>query len=409
MLYRTVPKNGDRLSILGFGCMRLAGRNERIDEKSAAAQIHQAVDQGVNYLDTAFPYHLGASEPFLGRILKEGYRDKVRLATKLPPWSVKSREGMDRILDSQLKRLNSDHIDYYLIHALEGENWPKIRGQGVLDFLDEAKREGKILNAGFSFHGDLDTFKEIVDAYDWEVCQIQYNYLDEKNQAGTEGLEYAASKDLGVIVMEPLRGGNLAGRIPWEVQAVWDRAEVKRTPAEWALRWVWNRPEVTCVLSGMNRDEHVDENLRIAVEALPDSLTGDELDLIKEVEGTYRRLMKVDCTGCRYCLPCPEEVDIPTCFYLYNNKYLFGDKRAGITYILHLAGTLHGTHYASLCKDCGKCVKKCPQRLPIPHLLREVAGEFEGPMMKPVSRLAGRFVSYMTWRDQRRAHRKREA
>ena len=282
MLYRTVPKNRDQLSILGFGCMRLPSIKEGIDEERARKQILHAIDQGLNYIDTAYPYHLGKSEPFLGSILKDGYRDKVKLATKLPHWRVEKPEDMDRLFNSQLERLKTDRIDYYLIHGLEGESWPKMKGLGVLDFLDRIKRTGGALNTGFSFHGDPDDFKEIVDAYDWEICQIQYNYLDEKNQAGTEGLEYAASKNLGVIVMEPLRGGNLAGRIPKEVEAVWDEAEVKRTPAEWALRWVWNRPEVTCVLSGMNQEVHVEENLRIAGEVQPDSLTRDELQLVKK-------------------------------------------------------------------------------------------------------------------------------
>jgi len=402
MLYRTVPKNNDQLSILGFGCMRLPGKNERIDEEEARKQILYAIDQGVNYLDNAFPYHLGASEPFLGRILEDGYRDKVKLATKLPPWSVKKPEDMDRILNSQLERFKTDRIDYYLIHALEAENWPKIKELGVLDFLERAKKDGRILNTGFSFHGDKDTFKEIVDIYDWDICQIQYNFLDESNQAGTEGLEYAASKDLGVIVMEPLRGGSLTGRIPEEVEAIWNEAEVKRTPAEWALRWVWNRPEVTCVLSGMNKQEHVEENLCITGEAEPDSLTQDELQLIKQVESKYRELLKVDCTGCRYCMPCPEGVDIPMCFEIYNDKHVFGDRQAGFKYLFMLGGVLHGTHYASLCTQCKKCVKKCPQHLPIPDLLEDVADEFEGFTMKPMAWFFRRGVSFITWRDRRK-------
>jgi predicted aldo/keto reductase-like oxidoreductase len=288
---------------------------------------------------------------------------------------------------------------------LEAENWPKMKDLGVLDFLERAKKDGRVIYTGFSFHGDKDVFKEIVDAYDWEICQIQYNFLDEKNQAGTEGLEYAASKDLGVIVMEPLRGGNLTGRMPKEVEAIWNEAEVKRTPAEWALRWVWNRPEVTCVLSGMNKQEHVEENLRIAEEAQPGSLTQDELQIIERVANKYRELMKVDCTGCRYCMPCPEDVNIPMCFELYNNKHVFGDRLANMTYIIHLVGTLHGRHYASLCTECGKCVKKCPQHLPVPELLKDVADEFEGITMKPMAWIVGRSVAFMTWRDKRKGRK----
>jgi len=230
--------------------MRLPQKRGRIDEKRAIKQVHYAIDQGVNYIDTAVMYHMGGSEPFLGRALAGGYREKVRLATKLPPGLIKTREEMDKVLGAQMKRLKTDFIDYYLLHGLNGESWNKIKELGACEFLDKAKADQRIRFAGFSFHGDREAFKEIVDAYDWDFCQIQYNYLDVQNQAGTEGLEYAAGKGLGMIIMEPLRGGNLTGRIPPEVQAIWDEAEVKRTPAEWALRWIWNHPGVTVVLSG---------------------------------------------------------------------------------------------------------------------------------------------------------------
>jgi predicted aldo/keto reductase-like oxidoreductase len=394
MLYRTIPKNGDQLSILGFGCMRLPSIDRDIDEERAGEQVRRAIDMGVNYLDTAYPYHLGKSEPFLGRALADGYRDKVRLATKMPPWLINGPEDMKRIFNIQLKRLNTDRIDYYLIHGLEGENWPKIKEMGVLDFMEGLKKDGRILNAGFSFHGDKDAFKEITGAYDWEICLIQYNFLDEDNQAGTEGLEYAASRDLGVIVMEPLRGGNLTGRIPGEVQAIWDEAEIKRTPAEWALRWVWNRPEVTCVLSGMGEEEHIEENLRIAGNAQPDSLTQDELQLVKRAAETYRKVMKVGCTGCGYCIPCPEGVNIPECFKIYNDKHAFNDPVAAVNYILHVRSTTHGTHSASLCVNCGECVDKCPQHLPIPELLEEVAAEFEGPEMESLAEMVNRAMRF---------------
>ena len=219
MLYRKMKKNGDELSILGFGCMRLPQKkgspgSGKIDEERATRQIHYAIEQGVNYFDTAMPYHMGASEPFLGRALANGYREKIKLATKLPPWSVKARQDMDQLLKVQLANLRTDYIDYYLVHALEKGSWQKMKNLGVLAFLDAARADGRIINAGFSFHGDKDTFKEIVDAYHWEFCQIQYNFLDRQNQAGLEGLKYAAAKGMGVIIMEPLRGGNLAGKIP---------------------------------------------------------------------------------------------------------------------------------------------------------------------------------------------------
>jgi len=273
MQYRKVPKNGDQLSALGFGAMRLPTRMGKIDEERAMRQIRGAIDSGVNYVDTAAPYHGGESERFLGRVFQDGYRKKVKLATKLPPPSVKTREDMDRILGIQLKKLKTDHIDYYLLHGLEANQWKKLFDLGVLEFLDSAKAAGKIKNAGFSFHGDRKTFKEIVDAYEWTFCQIQYNFLDETNQAGTEGLRYAASKKLAVMIMEPLRGGMLAGKLPEEVRQVYNRSPVKRSPAEWALRWVWNHPEVTVVLSGMNDEGHIAENIRTCQTAFPTPLS----------------------------------------------------------------------------------------------------------------------------------------
>jgi len=377
-----MQKTGDELSILGFGCMRLPQKRGRIDETRATRQVRFAVDRGVNYIDTAVIYHMGASETFLGRALTDGYRKRVNLATKLPPGAVKTREDMDRVLNGQLDRLQTDHIDYYLLHGLNGESWNRVKQLGAAEFLQKAAADGRIHHRGFSFHGDIDAFKSIVDAYDWEFCQIQYNYLDEYNQAGTEGLKYAAAKGLGVIIMEPLRGGNLAGKVPPVVQKIWDQADVKRSPAEWGLRWVWNHPEVTVVLSGMNREDHIEENLRIADEAYPESLSDKELKLIERVVETYRNLMKAGCTGCRYCMPCPSGVDIPACFEYYNSSHVFGDRySAKAMYVIRLGGGAGGVataSHASLCQDCGKCEEKCPQHLPIPELLKDVAAEFEG-------------------------------
>ena len=383
MLYRTVPKTGDQLSILGFGCMRLPKKGGKIDVERATRQVRFAIDRGVNYVDTAVPYHNGESEPFLGQALKEGYREKVFLATKLPPWQVHSAGDMDRILNAQLERLQTDHIDYYLVHSLDARSWEKMEGLGVREFLDRAKADGRIRRVGFSFHGDLPAFKVIVDAYPWEFCQIQYNILDEHNQAGTEGLEYAAGKDLAVIIMEPLRGGRLAGSVPAAVQALYDQAGTERSPAAWALRWVWDHPEVTAVLSGMNEEAHIDENLATADTALPRSLKPEELALIDRVKETYGSLMKVDCTGCNYCMPCPAGVNIPECFSFYNNYHMFGNKtETKIMYLGRLGGILGSEAYAGLCKSCGKCEKVCPQHLPIRDLLDDVSRTFEGKTMK---------------------------
>ncbi|MCP4114375.1 MAG: aldo/keto reductase [Desulfobacteraceae bacterium] len=383
MLYRKIPKTGDELSILGFGCMRLPLKDGRIDEERAARQIRHAIDKGVNYLDTAWPYHGGESEPFLGRALSGGYREKVRIATKLPSWMVKSREEMDRYFTAQLERLNTGHIDYYLLHALSGAMWDRLEQMGVMEFLDSLKAKGSIKNAGFSFHGTLEDFKRIVDAYPWEFCQIQYNYLDEENQAGTEGLEYAAQRNLGVIIMEPLRGGNLGTpEPPPAIASLWETAKQERTPVEWALRWIWNRPEVTVVLSGMNEEAHIDENLAMAEEAFPGSLGKAELKLVAQVSQKYKELMKVGCTGCGYCLPCPEGVAIPNCFEVYNKLHLFGNvEEAKIMYAMRMSGILadDDPSYASLCTQCGECLEKCPQHLEIPDFLSRVAEELEGP------------------------------
>jgi predicted aldo/keto reductase-like oxidoreductase len=398
-------KTGDRLSILGYGTMRLPEKNGRIDEARAARQIRHAIDSGVNFVDTAFPYHLGGSEPFLGRALADGYRERVKLCTKLPPWSVRTRGDMDAILNSQLKRLRTGHIDYYLVHSLDGTNWKKMLKLGVLSFLDQAKEDGRIIHAGFSFHGDIASFKKIVDAYDWDVCLIQYNYLDEHNQAGTEGMRYAAEKGMGVMVMEPLRGGNLSKRPPRRIQEIWDGAPVRRSPAEWALRWVWNHPEVTLLLSGMNDEAHIAENLRIADESEPNSLTAEELSTVEKARDAYRELMRVNCTGCRYCVPCPAGVDIPLCFEMYNNRRVFGEGRsASLYYAIRLSDISNETpSFASQCTRCGKCLRHCPQHLPIPDLLDEVVREFEGPTLAPMVWFSRNYLKFQKWRETRKA------
>ncbi|BFR48383.1 aldo/keto reductase [Nitratidesulfovibrio sp. HK-II] len=383
MLYRTMPKNGDTLSALGFGCMRLPMLDGKVDEARAIAQIRSAIDGGVNYVDTAWPYHHGESEIVLGKALRGGYREKVKVATKLPSWLVQDRADMDRYLDAQLERLGVACIDYYLVHALDGPLWDTVHGLGVLEFLDCAKADGRIANAGFSFHGLAEDFRRIIDAYPWVFCQIQYNYLDETYQAGTDGLRYAAGKDIGVIIMEPLRGGNL-GLItaPPAVQAIWDESPVRRTPVEWALRWIWNHPEVTVVLSGMNEEAHIAENLAIAGSARAGSMTPQELELVTRASDKYRELMKVRCTGCGYCMPCPMGVSIPMCFETYNKMHMFGNIEEGkFLYALRMSGEIggEGPGYASQCVACGQCMENCPQHIAIPDVLAELAAELEGP------------------------------
>ncbi len=361
--------------------MRLPMKEGRIDELRAISQIRGAIDRGVNYVDTAWPYHAGQSEPVLGKALRDGYRDRVRVATKLPCWLVNSREDMDRYFTAQLERLGTDHIDYYLLHSLNNSAvWDKLRRFGVADFIERAKAEGLIRNIGFSFHGTSADFPLFVDSYPWDFCQIQYNYLDERNQAGTAGLEHAAAKGLAVMVMEPLRGGLLAAKPPLAVEAIWNEASARRTPVEWALRWVWDHPEVTLLLSGMNDEAQISENLAIAATAHPDSMAPEEVGLVARAGRTYRSLMKVGCTGCAYCMPCPSGVMIPSFLEEYNKLHMFGNPEdAKFGYALRLSGELADGKrgFASQCVVCGACVEQCPQQIPIPTALEQVAAQME--------------------------------
>lgn len=393
MQKRRIKKTGAEISALGFGAMRLPTKNGRIEKELAKKQIYYAIDHGVNFIDTALLYHGGSSESFLGEILKDGYREKVKLCTKMPSWSIKKYDDMEKYLEIQLEKLQTNCIDYYFIHSLGKGSFEKLRELGVLEFLDDAKKRGKIKNTGFSFHDNSEAFKGIVDAYDWDACLIQYNYLDEKVQAGTEGVEYAASQGMGVFIMEPLKGGLLAGKVPDKVTQVWDKSEVKRSPADWALRWVLNHPEVTCVVSGMNDESQVKENLKVANEVLPHSLTRDELKLYHEVQEVYQSSMKINCTGCGYCMPCPAGVDIPSCFGLYNDKYMFNEKMSWFIYLVRLGGTFSGNEaHAGLCIDCGKCVKACPQELEIPELLGDVSQDLGGRGFKYRVKIMGSVV-----------------
>ena len=294
---------------------------------------------------------------------------------------IETREDMDRFLAAQLEKLGTDHIDYYLLHSLDGTSFDKLVRLGVFEFLDQAKKDGRIVNPGFSFHGLAGDFNRIVDGYPWVFCQIQYNYLDENYQAGTAGLEYAAAKGLGVIAMEPLRGGNLANVVPPAVKAIWDEAEVQRTPAEWALRWVWNRPEVTVILSGMNDEAQIRENLAIANSAQANALSVKELGLVKRAAEKYQELMKVGCTGCGYCMPCPSDVMIPMCFEEFNKMYMFGAKEeAKFIYALRMSGMLGGASRAMRPNaPMRRLSEKCPQNIEVPDVLAQVVAEFEGP------------------------------
>jgi predicted aldo/keto reductase-like oxidoreductase len=387
VLYRKYGKTNEMVSVLGFGCMRLpviGGDPTNIDEEQSIAMIRHAIDEGVNYIDTAYPYHGkgmaygGASEPFVAKALKDGYRERVKLATKLPSWLIKTRADMDKYLNEQLKRLETDTIDFYLVHSLSASTWPSLKEAGISEFLDQAIQDGRIKHAGFSFHERVGLFKEIVDYYDWSFCQIQYNYLDENYQAGKEGLEYAAKKGLGIAIMEPLRGGKIAENLPDDALSFFDQADQKRTPVEWALRWVWNHPEVSIALSGMSTMEHVTENLKIARDAHANSLTEKEINIINQVKSIFKERIKVNCTACAYCMPCPAGVNIPGCFTILNDNFIFGDspavrERHKFLYNFRLDSAAH----ASNCIECGKCESHCPQNISIRKELHTIKELFE--------------------------------
>ena len=369
MQYRTFGKLDWRPSALGFGAMRLPVLDDdsgKIDEAEATRMLRYAIDHGVNYVDTAYLYHKGTSEVFLGRALQDGYRERVKLATKLPSWLIKAPEDLDRYLNEQLERLQTDHIDFYLLYGLNEKNWPKLRDVNVLRWAEGAMADGRIHHLGFSFHDRYEVFQEIVDAYDrWTFCQIMYNYMDEEHQAGTRGLEYAADKGLAVVVMEPIRGGLLAKTVPQPIQELWDTVPHKRTPADWALQWVWNHPKVSVVLSGMSTMEHVRQNVVSASQSGPGALTEDELALVARVQDKYRDLCPIPCTDCKYCLPCPSGVNIPRIFEIYNEAMIYNDLRGGrMRY-----GWLEEGERANLCTECGQCLELCPQQIEIPEWL----------------------------------------
>lgn len=366
MQYRPFGELGYDVSVLGFGCMRFPTTKEgHIDEVEATRMLHYAIDHGVNYLDTGYPYHDGESEPFLGRALQGGYRERVKLATKLLVRVAEKPSDFDRLLDEQLERLQTDYVDVYLLHGLRKGRWERACDMGILDWLEKPVLDGRVKATGFSFHGSFPLFKEIIDAYDgWQVCQIQYNYMNEQYQAGTRGLRYAASEGLAMVIMEPLLGGRLANP-PERVQALWDSAEQQRSAAEWGLQWVWDQPEVSVVLSGMSAMEHVRENVASADRSGVCALTGEELDLIHQVRDVYRSLSAAPCTGCGYCMPCPQDVNIPRTFDRFNTGVISGDMEAARKRYLRLFSDQDESILASSCIQCKQCEEKCPQGIPI--------------------------------------------
>ena len=373
MRYRKFGELGFEVSVLGFGAMRLpTDEDGQIIEQQAVEMIRYALDQGVNYVDTAWPYHDGESERLVAKALKDGYRSRTKIATKLPTWEINKKEDMDYYLDRQLEKLGVDKIDCYLLHALTGKRWEKYLKLDVFSWIDKIKKQEKIDYVGFSFHDDLEIFKKIVDDFaGWDFCQIQYNYLDTEFQAGREGLRYAAAKGVPVVVMEPLRGGQLAQDPPVKVKKILNQAGVERTPADLALQWLWNQPEVATVLSGMSNLQQVKENINSASNSGVDSLSGQELQVIDKLSEELRG--PIQCTRCNYCMPCPTGVDIPRNFELYNQAEVFEEYEKKRQQYLEL----DEEKKAEACVRCGQCEPACPQNLGIMDLLEKVAQYFE--------------------------------
>ena len=392
MNYRK-DRYGNELSILGFGCMRFPQTLGIIDMKETERELMTAFQAGINYYDTAYIYP--GSEAAVGEIFeKNKIREKVYIATKLPHYLIKSIADMDRIFAEELKRLRTDYIDYYLMHMLtDTETWDRLKSLGVEEWIENKKKSGAIRQIGFSYHGNSEMFCKLVDAYDWDFCQIQYNYMDEHSQAGRKGLYHAHAKGIPVIIMEPLRGGKLVNRLPDTAKKIFEEYKIKRTPAQWAFRWLWNQPEVTVVLSGMNSDEMVRDNIQTASTVEVGELGEDEEQMLKEVVKAINAKMKVGCTGCGYCMPCPKGVDIPGTFAAYNRRYAEGRFWSFVEYVMCTTLRKNSTG-ASNCIKCGKCEKHCPQNIEIRKNLDDAKKELETPLYRMVQKAVKKFVKF---------------
>ncbi|HME55129.1 MAG TPA: aldo/keto reductase [Candidatus Lokiarchaeia archaeon] len=379
------------VSALGFGCMRLPTKKtlfiKKIDEPEAIKIIRHAIDNGVNYVDTAYMYHGGKSEIVVGKALKEGYREKVHLVTKLPVGKVKSANDVEKLCREQLAKLQTSCLDIYLFHGLNKNAFQKVKDLNLIDEMEKLKAAGLIKHYGFSFHDNLQVFKEIIDFHDWDACQIQYNYLDQDSQATTQGLEYAASKGVAVIIMEPLKGGRLANPTQ-EVSEIFGKAEVKRSPVDWALQFVWNHPEVSVVLSGMSSFDQVKQNLDYASNSGPNTLSDAELDTLKQVSEVFKKAIVIPCTACEYCMPCPSGVAIPRHFAILNRLADAPDKKMALKFTRRMYKELAATKdalndakdngMAKLCTKCKQCMEKCPQGIDIPAELEKINSIIEG-------------------------------
>ena len=392
MQYRS-DRYGNKISALGYGCMRFTQSSGKVDVAKAEKEIMEAYRGGVNYFDTAYIYP--GSEAALGEILaRNGIRQQVNIATKLPHYLIKKPESMEAYFSEELHRLKTDHVDYYLMHMLtDVKTWERLMSLGIVEWLAEKKKSGQIRQVGFSYHGNSDMFCKLLDVYDWDFCQIQYNYLDENSQAGVTGLHHAAQKGLPVIIMEPLRGGRLTGGLPASARHILDHAPISRTPAQWAFRWLWDQAEVTCVLSGMNSLKMVQENLCTADEARPGCITQQEREIYRKVVDAINENMKVGCTGCRYCMPCPRGVDIPGTFAAYNRISSDGYWKTLTEYFM-MTGVRRDYTGPGNCIGCGKCEQHCPQHLPIRQELQNAKKALEGVPYKVVKKILPYIMKY---------------
>ena len=377
MQYREFGKTKEKLSALGFGAMRLptiGGDSSKIDYEKSIEMVRYAIDNGVNYLDTAYPYHGGKSEAFCAAVMKDGYREKVNIATKSPTWAIEKHDDFYAKLNEQMDNLQVEQIDFYLIHALSHDLWAKATKSDYKTFLDDAKKQGKIKYAGFSYHDDLKLFKEIVDDYDWDFCQIQLNYMDEDYQAGLEGMKYAYKKGLGIIIMEPLRGGLLSRtELPDEVQNFFNSYDSTRTPAEWALKYLWNKQEVGLLLSGMGTIEQVKQNMATADSSPVGCMSAEESKVIANVRDFYLSRTAIKCTDCKYCMPCPAGVNIPGNFNAYNHEAMYNDYERAHE-LIHM--WMDEEERAFNCVQCGQCEAKCPQSINIMETLAIIAEKY---------------------------------